>query len=374
MSIEIPKPKERKPRKKSKSVQPALFELASPVDPQVVSASPKKARVKRVKKLEDYKLSRPAEIKLFGFSTPEEKKYSNTIELYDFIPKYVWGRVAREHENYLPSLKREVECRGIKYKVIIEPGRVDGKDYYPGKREEIVEAALRKLACDGQGVFLDDQAGIVFSLTALRRELKRMGHTYSIAQIKDALLICTKTNIEIKTEDNKSVLVSGIFESLGMTTWEEWKEQGQQTKCFVRFHTLVTTSIKNGTFRRLNYEKYMSYKSAIARQLYKRLSHHYTQASLMNTYEIMLSTIIRDFGLTIYEHLRDNLQKVKEAIGELKEDETILESRIEKVIDNTGKLIDAKIILRPHVRFAGEMIGANESQKRVKLSLTPPTP
>lgn len=373
MSIETPKPKERKSRK-PKSVQPALFELASPVDQQVIYTSPKKARVKRVKKLEDYKLSRPAEIKLFGFSTPEDKKYSNTIEFYDFIPKYFWGKVERINGEFLRPLEREFECRGVTYKTIVEPARVNGKDYYPGRREETIEAALRKLACEGQGVFLDDYAGVVFSLTELRRELKQMGHTFSLTEIKEALLICTKTIIEIRTEDNKEVLISGMFESLGMRTWEEWKDQGQQTKCFVRFNPLVTTSIKNGTFRRLNYEKYMSYRGVIARQLYKRMSHHYTQASLMNTYEIMLSTIIRDFGLTTYEHLRDNLQKVKQAIEELKEKDTILESKIEKVIDSTGKLVDAKIILRPHVRFAGEMIGANEFQKRIKFSLAPPTP
>jgi hypothetical protein len=366
--------KPRRARKKAEVVQPSLFEPVISLDEQELYSSPKKKRAKKVKKLEDYKRTRPAEIKLFGFCTPEERKYSNTIELYDFMPKYFWGKVERIHGEFLRPLEREFECRGTKYKVVVTPARIKDKDgafrdYYPGHREEIVEAALRKLTCDGHGVFLDDHSGVIFSLTELRRELKRMGHTYSVDQIKEALLICAKTDIEIRTEDDNSILVAGMFQSLGLRSWEDWKEKGQQTKCFVQFNPLVTTSIRNGTFRRLNYERYMAYKSVISRQLHKRMSHHYTQASLANTYDILLSTIIRDFGLTSYEHLRDNLQKVKLALKELKDGETILDAKIEKVIDSKGKLLDAKFILRPHPRFAGEMIGANEIQRRIKSNL-----
>lgn len=365
--------KKRRSRKQVEAMQPNLFEPMTSSDEQEIHTGSRKKRAKKIKKLENYKHTRSAEIKMFGFCTPEERKYSNTIELYDFVPKYFWGKTERVNGKFLEPLVREFECRGIKYKVIVTPAKIEDKDgkfrdYYPGYREEIVEAALRKLTCEGQGVFLDDEAGAIFSLTELWRELKRMGHTYSYDEIKEALLICVKTNIEIRTEDDKAMLVSGIFRTLGLRTWEDWKEKGQQTKCFVQFNPLVTAGIMNGTFRRLNYEKCMTYRGVIARQLYKRMSHHYTQASIANTYEILLSTIIRDFGLTTYEHLRLNLQKVKLAIKELKETDIIIESKIEKLIDR-GKLVDAKIILRPHARFAGEMIGANETQRRIKTNL-----
>jgi hypothetical protein len=369
--------KKLRSRKKTKPEQLNMFESVDQPDQQLIYTNPKSRKIKskRVKKFEDYKHSRPVEIKLFGFSNPEDRKYSNTIELYDFIPKHYWGRVERINEQFLLPLEREFECRGTKYKVIVTPARIkdkDGKfrDYYAGRREELVEAALRKLTCDGQGIFLDDHSGVVFSLTELWHELKRMGHTYNFDEIKEALLICVKTIIEIKTEDDRAMLAAGIFESLGLRTWDDWKEKGQQTKCFVQFNPLVTTSIRNGTFRRLNYEKSMSYNSVITRQLHKRMSHHYTQASIANTYEIMLSTIIRDFGLKSYAHLRDNLRDVKLALKELKEKDVIIESKIEKTVNESSKLIDAKIILRPHARFAGEMIGANEVHKRIKSNLS----
>src|SRR5213075_891251 len=155
-----------------------------------------------------YNRARPAELRLFEFLLPGEDQYSNTIELYDFIPKFFWGKVERENGKYLPTLKREFECRGVRYKVSIAPARLEDKDHYPGRREELVEAALRKLTCEGNGIFLDDQAGVLFSLNELQQELKAMGHTYSLDQIKDALFICLGTKLTVSTDDGESVIGS----------------------------------------------------------------------------------------------------------------------------------------------------------------------
>ena len=50
-----------------------------------------KPHKKTKKKLEEYQV---AQLPLpFIFPKPE-KQYSNTVELYDAIPKYFWGRVS----------------------------------------------------------------------------------------------------------------------------------------------------------------------------------------------------------------------------------------------------------------------------------------
>jgi len=212
------------------------------------------------KSLEEYKQEKPAQLTLFEYLLAEDRRYSNTIELYDFIPKYHWGKSARVNGQYLKTLKREFECRSIRYKVEIAPARIQDKDgvereYYPGQREELVEDALRKFVCEGQGVFLDDQAGVVFSLYQLQEELKSKGHSYSKDQIKDALLICAKSKITINSEDGNLSLISSLFETLGLHTREDWKDKKQKTRAFVRFHPLITRSIKSGAFRQLNYER-----------------------------------------------------------------------------------------------------------------------
>jgi len=325
------------------------------------------------KKLKEYEHSKPSQLTLFEMLLPNEREFSNTVELYDFIPKYHWGKVQRINDKFLDSLEREFECRGVKYKVKIRPASVEDRNgveryYYPSKREELVEDALRKFVAEGQGVFLDEQAGVTFSLYQLQEELKRNGHSYSKDQIKDALLICARTNMTVTSESGASVLVSNLFETLGLQTREDWKDKGNKSRAFVRFNSLVTKSITSRTFRQLNYEKVMSYKNVIARQLHKRMSHHYTQANFTNPYHFLLSTIIRDFGLTQYAQLRDNLRDVQIALDEMVEEKVLLSYTGEKGLENSKRanLLDTKFVLLPDPSFVNEIIGANRLQARIK--------
>lgn len=327
----------------------------------------------KAKKLHDYDKTKPAQLTLFEMLLPNEREYSNTVELYDFIPKYHWGKVQRINNKFLDSLEREFECRGVKYKVKIRPASIEDRNgveryYYPSKREELVEDALRKFVAEGQGVFLDEQAGVTFSLYQLQEELKRNGHSYSKDQIKDALLICARTNMTVTNENGTSVLVSNLFETLGLQTREDWKDKGKKSRAFVRFNSLVTKSITSRTFRQLNYEKVMSYKNVIARQLHKRMSHHYVQASFTNPYHFLLSTIIRDFGLTQYAQLRDNLRDVQIALDEMVEKKVILSYDVEKILESSkrAKLLDAKFVLMPDPTFISEIISANRLQAKIK--------
>ncbi|MGI8545365.1 MAG: hypothetical protein ACR2MD_18060 [Aridibacter sp.] len=135
------------------------------------------SRVSKKSKINKYKKSKPIQLKLLELINPSEKDYSNTIELYDFIPKYVWGKAERIQGKFLEPIEREFNCRGQSYQVRIAPARIkdaDGisRDYFPGKREELVEDALRKIATAGQGIFLDDEAGVTFTLYQLQQELK----------------------------------------------------------------------------------------------------------------------------------------------------------------------------------------------------------
>src|SRR5947199_1033650 len=103
--------------------------------------------------------TQPAQLGLFGEFLPPEARdsYSNTIELYDAIPKYFSSKKSmselRRDGIFLKSLKRRFRHRDDYYELVIKPARVmdkDGqeKEYYPSHQEEIVEEALKKLACD----------------------------------------------------------------------------------------------------------------------------------------------------------------------------------------------------------------------------------
>lgn len=331
-------------------------------------------KLSRKRKIDDYNQSKPVQLSLFEIIHPSEKDYSNTVELYDFIPKYVWGRVERIQEKFLEPIEREFDCRGQSYNVRIAPARIkdsDGvsRDYFPGKREELVEDALRKIATAGQGVFLDNQAGVTFTLYQLQQELKRTGHSYSITQIKEALMVCVGTNLQLTDTTGQDVLASSIFDTIGLQTREDWEGQGEKTKAFVRFNALVTISIRNRTFRQFNYEISMGYQNVTSRQLHKRMSHHFTQASFAQPFTILLSTVIRDFGLTAYEKFSHNLRDVEVSLKEMVEKNVLFKYNLEKIIDEKrrNKIADVRLVLYPHPNFVSEVISANKKQKEIRI-------
>ncbi len=328
----------------------------------------KKVKEKKKKFLE-FQNENPVQMSLFRLFE-KEKDYSHTIELYDFIPKYVWGKSKRIEGKFLEPISREFVCRGTAYKVVLLPARIqtetgDYIDYFPGKREELVEDALRKIMSDIQGVFLDDAAGTTFTLYQLQSELKNREHSYSYDQLKESLEILAKTDIELESADNETKIIFRAIETLGLSG------KDGETQTFVRFSPLVTQSIKKGTFRLINYEKVMSYKTTVARQLHKRMSHFYTQASLTEKYNILLSTIIRDFGLTRYSQLRNNLTHVERGIDELKEKNIIINCAIDKIFDVNPKtkLNDVKFTFQPHPYFVDEIKKANYKINTIKERL-----
>ena len=326
------------------------------------------------KSLQNYMQTKPEQLSLFEMLAPDERKYSNTVELYDFIPKYFWGKAdqLRVNGKFLDSLEREFVCRGKKYKVKIKPASIEQNDgqeiyFYPSKREELVEDALRKLVCEGKGKFLNDSAGVFFSLYELQEELKNNGHTASITQIKEALLVCAQTVLIVTNEEGTEVMVSTIFPTLCLQTKEDWKGNGEKTESFVRFNPLVTKSIMEMQFRQFNYQKSMKYKSVIARQLHKRMSHHYIQASIANTYNINLKTIIRDFGLTAYGKISNNIREVEKGLAELIECNVVLKYETKKIFDlkSKNKIIDVNFTIIPDPIFVGEVMKSNQKAKQI---------
>lgn len=325
------------------------------------------------KRIDDYEQSRPVQMELFEALLPADKQFSNTIEFYDFCPKYVYWRTERFQDKFLDRIERDFECRGAAYRLSIDPAKIkdsDGivRDYFPGVIEELVEDALRKLAVDGHGLFLDDQAAVTFTLYELQQELAKTGHTYSLEQIKKALMVCVGTTIHLTTQTGETVFSDHLFETVGLNTREDWKGQGKKTKAFVRFNSLVTRSIKEGSWRQFNYEISMRFKHIVSRQLNKRMSHHFTQANLAANYSILLSTILRDFGLTSYTYIRDNLRFVGKALDEMVEKRVIRSYKIQNIYDQErkNKLVDALIELKPDLNFADQTIKANIKQREVK--------
>ena len=313
------------------------------------------------KKFDDFKQSQPVQLELF-YNTPLERGYSSTIELYDTLPKYFYGNQKRDigkQGDYLPILERTFNYQGSDCKINISPASIikGGRtiNYYPSQREELVEDALRKMASDGRGVFLDDEMGFSFSLYEIQQELKEKGHGYDINEIKDALYICARCNIELKSDKDNISFNAPIFTSLGL------KGVNKHTQTFVRFNPLVSKSIKAQSFRQLNYPKYMEHKKMLTRWLHKRLSHYFVQASEKHTYTTKLSTIVKNSGMELHTKITNTRNQIINCLEELIKNKVLIRYEYTNLQEGQrkNKITDVLFSLEPHKSFIDDVVKAN---------------
>lgn len=309
------------------------------------------------------------QIKLFEFLEPQGNKrdYSNTIELYDALPKYVWDRGREMDDLSNAVVTRQCTVRGQQFTVTVKPAIIERDDgrvvlIYAGQREEIVEDALRKLATDGGGRMIDGTVGVTFTLYELRQELARMGHSYKLSEIKEAIEVCRGATLTCSSGDGETVISSSFFPMIGLTTRREYLKHGSDARCYVQFHALVNESVMRLSFRQYNYRIGMEIRSPLARYIYKRMSHYWTQASPKLPYTPSLVTFLRQSPRDLSPRMSENIRAMKQALDVLVEQEVICEYVAEPVKEGR-KVIDVRYTILPHPTFVSEMRAANRQQQ-----------
>lgn len=317
--------------------------------------------------LEDYIQSEPTQLKLFDLSNQNSGNYSNTIEMYDSMPKYYFGGVEREKgktTEALPILSRDFVYRNKEFRIDISPAALideeSGKtiSYYPSQREELVEDVIRKIAVNKRkkGIYLDDDLAVRFTYYEVEQELKKIGHGYSTTQIKQAIEICSKTIVEITSKDGKRVSqTSNLFPFVA----KETKEMGGQERVIVMFHPLVTKSVDLGTYRSINYDRLMRLKMPLARWLHKHISHLFTQATEKNPYKINLSTIVQNSGMKNYKNISDTIRQVSKSLDELIKCQTVAKYET-KLHKEKNKILDATFCLFMSDEFVADAKKGNK--------------
>jgi hypothetical protein len=323
----------------------------------------------------------------FLTNTPTEREQlSNTIALWDAIPRYSITRNLqnrmRDERGNLELLKLNFRHNKQDYMATITPARIEIKDgpdkgntidYYPSASEELVEDALRKLAASQQTQqgFFDRKgyvSGVAFSLYQLRDELARLGHTRSYSEIVLSLEILHKTNIAVTSPNGRDEVTrsSTYLPALGAVRRKDI-DADPAARWVVQFHPLVTRSIDGVTYRQFNYNKLMSHRSQLSRWIHKQLVMKYNFAAIGNTFKMMFSTIQRDSALLGgYKETRQAVVAVVDSFQELKNSGLLM--NFEKGNETRGqrnKLVDVEFILTPSIDFVREVKAAN---KRLKLA------
>lgn len=321
---------------------------------------------------------------LFSNFFGDSKNLSNTIELWDAIPKYaVSARIQsglRDEKGNLPVHEQEFKYRPtapglpmeINCKVTIQPASVKSSDgsyiqYYPSADEEIVEEVLKKLFTDQQfGIHNAEktESWVRFSLYMIQKELKERGKTRSIDEIKTSLEILSRAvyDVEFEGSSKKLIYTNPILNDMTRTQRTDYL-QDPKSLWAARLPVLISKSVNELTYRQFNYGTLMSLPSPLARWFHKRLSHQYTQASVMHHYHIKFTSICRDSGLLNHSRRSVNIETVEKALQELKTAEVIF--RYEKEERRRGRKIeDVKYTLHPSMDFVQEMKAANARQTK----------
>ncbi|OEC65684.1 replication protein [Pseudomonas sp. AP19] len=341
-----------------------------------MASTGKKAIAKTGSKATD----KPPQLALFELLDSSESDYSNTIELYDALPKYVWANTELDlRENSV--ITRQLKSRGAVYTIKIKPAVVERTNdagetvsvmLYPGSREEIVEEALRKIAVNGNSFESPDdkEVGVYFTISQLRKELARTKHSYSAQEVQEALDVMSSSLLECSTGSGKgrNSYRGNLLPKLAITTREDYLSDGS-ARCFATFHPLVTLGVKTQAFRMYDYSISMGLKSDLARYIYKRISHYWTQASLNHPYQPKLVSFLEQSPRGLSERMKDNMRAMRTALNSLAEQNVILPGWNEMIIkDDHDKRVtkDIQFEILPHDNFIKHMMRANKKASDIK--------
>lgn len=321
------------------------------------------------------------QLALFELLDSSESDYSNTIELYDALPKYIWNGTAGLDLRDNSVITRFLKSRGTVYTVKIKPAVIERQNeqgetvsvlLYPGSREEIIEEALRKIAVNGNSFESqnDKEVGVYFSISQLRKELARTKHTYSAQEVHEALDVMSSSLLEVSTGSGKGrdSYRGTLLPKLAITTRDDYLADGS-ARCFATFHPLVTQGVKTQAFRLYDYSISMGLKSDLARYIYKRLSHYWTQASLKHPYQPKLVSFLEQSPRGLSERMKDNMRAMRTALKSLVDQNVILPNWTETMIkDDNDKRItkDIQFEIYPHDNFIKHMMKANHRASEIK--------
>lgn len=324
----------------------------------------------------------------FLVNTPNNKEaLSNAVDLWDSIPRYAVSRNRmngmRTAEGFLDVLEIPFNYRGRPLTAMIHPARIRDKvgnrvSYYPSAREELIEHALRKISAEQNVGFFHQQtyrSGARFSLYQLRKELEQQGHSLRYDELIEGLDILSLSAIEIvaSNDDGDEAFARSTYLAALTGVKRKDYEADRDARWAAQFHPLVTQSIDQVTYRQFNYQRLMRCSTQLARWLINQLVLKYTQAAVVNSFEMRFSTIKRDSALLNgYKLERQAVAALDAAWEELKQLGAIALIKKAEQRGTRAKLEDVTYTLFPTREFSAEQKAANRRQLDAKTSAQPP--
>ena len=216
-----------------------------------------------INKVKNFSGTKSQQLDLFSTYFGNQEDHSNTIELWDHIPKYFVTEKEqvelRTKEGFLPILKRSFEIKNTHWTMEIQPALVSmtngvEKAVYPGFSEELIEDALRKIFSQHESGLhepIQAKSWVRFSLKEVQRELKKWGSTRSIDEIKLSLDIMAGCTVKLFRND-KELHSTQIITSLTSVDRQDYLEN-THSRWVCRLPDLLTEAMSTGQYRQYNY-------------------------------------------------------------------------------------------------------------------------
>lgn len=262
-------------------------------------------------------------LQLSLFETTDNRQ-ANYTALFDLAPRYLQRAERKKDSGFLDGVYREFSFNGEKYTLSITPARIRDpssgleRDELPGEREQLVEDVIRKLASEGLSLGKQEEVMTAFSIYQICNELQRHRHTFSKAEVKEALQILHRSVIEItkitqKGEKKQKAIVSAsVFPTLVMRD-----ENDPSSKAYVQLNPFLAQAIKSLAFEQVDYEWMMQIKGQMTRWVFKSISLMLAESDdLPEFMEIKASDIALNHG-SQWSRWRDMLAQVHKSVTQL---------------------------------------------------------
>ena len=187
------------------------------------------------------------------------------------------------------------------------------------------------------------------------------GKTRSYAQIKQSLEILSLSvfEVELTKEDKKHLAYTNpIINDMTRITRQDYLDDPSSMWC-VRLPAIVSKSVNELSYRQFNYGTLMNLSTPLARWFMKRLSHNFTNAGLLQSYDILHSSVARDSGLLNHPRMSRNIKDVEAALKELQNQGVLLSFKGDKRMEGR-KIVDVYYHLTPSSEFVKETKAANK--------------
>ena len=303
------------------------------------------------------------------FAAAVSPDQSNSIHLYDTAPKYTYAKRKRPVSDSAFD-RRKMTIAKTEYDVEVQAARieVDGTEFLmaPSEREEHIEDALRKLATSGNGVFINGEAGVRFTLYELQKELSKHNHTYDWSQLREGLYVMRRSGLKLTNKMTGESWEENFLSRLVEGGRRPNKDGSAYEPWFAGFHKLVTKSITDMTYRQINHPLLMSIKGLLAKYIFKRMVMVYTYATLDRPYEPTLVQILEESGRGLSDEMKNNIKAIRRAFDQLVERGVLIKVEEAERMKQGNKVINIRFALYPTKSFVNDIIAANAKQKELR--------